>query len=52
MSTDVLIRNGMIMDGTGKPAFRADVLVEGERIKDVGLFANAQASTVIDADGL
>jgi len=42
----------MIMDGTGKPAFRADLLVEGERIKGVGLFPNVRASTVIDADGL
>jgi len=52
VSTDVLIRNGMIMGGTGKPAFRGDVMVRGERIEDVGLFPNAQASTVIDADGL
>lgn len=52
MSSDVLIRNGMMMDGTGKPAFRADVLVRDERLEDIGLFPDAQAAQVIDAEGL
>ncbi|MBI4833024.1 MAG: D-aminoacylase [Candidatus Lindowbacteria bacterium] len=52
MGNDVLIKNGMVMDGTGAPAFRADVLIRGDRIADVGLFPDAQASKVIDAAGL
>ena len=52
MSADVLIKNGMVMDGTGKPAVRADVIIEGDRIKDVGLFPDAKASKAIDATGL
>lgn len=52
MSSDVLIKNGMVMDGTGEPAKRADVLIDGDRIKDVGLFPKANASKVIDAAGL
>ena len=40
------------MDGSGKPAFRADVLVSGNLIEDVGLFPQAEAVTVVDASGL
>jgi len=52
MGADVLIKGGMVMDGSGKPAVRADVVVEGDRIKDVGLFPDADARRVIDASGL
>jgi len=52
MGADVLIKNGMLMDGSGKPAVRADVLIENGRIKDVGLFPDADATRVIDAAGL
>ncbi|MBQ0032617.1 MAG: amidohydrolase family protein [bacterium] len=31
----ICIRNGLIVDGTGRPAFRGDVLVDGDRIVDV-----------------
>jgi len=41
MGADVLIKNGMLMDGSGKPAVRADVVIEDGRIKDVGLFPDA-----------
>ena len=33
--SSVLIRNGLVIDGTGREAFPADVLVEGDRIADV-----------------
>ncbi|MBW2085242.1 MAG: amidohydrolase family protein, partial [Deltaproteobacteria bacterium] len=52
MTADILVKNGMVMDGTGRPSFRADVIIEGDRIKDVGLFPDAEAAHEIDAQGL
>ncbi len=52
MENDILIRNGMVMDGTGTPAVRADVIIRGDRIEDVGSFPDAKASKTIDAVGL
>jgi N-acyl-D-aspartate/D-glutamate deacylase len=45
------IRGGTVVDGTGASPVRADVLIEGERVRAVGGGA-ARADTVIDADGL
>jgi len=36
MAFDLTIRNGLVIDGTGKPGFEADVAVEGERICAIG----------------
>ncbi|HOO56846.1 MAG TPA: D-aminoacylase [bacterium] len=36
MADMILIRGGRIYDGSGSAAFDADVLIEGDRIKDVG----------------
>ncbi len=52
MINDVLIRNGIVMDGTGKAAFKADVIVRGERIEDIGNFPDAKASLILNAEGL
>src|SRR5215510_4134498 len=49
---DVLVRGGTVVDGTGAPARRADVAVEGDRIREVGLLPGAEAARVIDATGL
>ena len=50
MSCDLVIRNAKIVDGTGMPAFRADVGVRGERIERIGRIAD-EAERVIDAEG-
>ncbi|MFD8527036.1 amidohydrolase family protein [Streptosporangium canum] len=51
MSFDVLIKGGWVLDGTGAPAFRADVGITGDRIAAVGRLTGAEAATVIDAPG-
>ncbi len=49
----ILIKNGMIIDGSGAPAYRGDLLVEGDRIAEIGFFdRQVQAEQVIDATGL
>jgi N-acyl-D-amino-acid deacylase len=48
---DILIRNGWVADGTGNPAYPADVAIEGDRIVEVGSLPGAQAARVIDAAG-
>ncbi len=52
MSVDICVKNGIVIDGTGKPAFRANVSIIGEKIEDVTLNDDNQASIIIDADGL
>ncbi|MCT9928952.1 amidohydrolase family protein [Planotetraspora sp. A-T 1434] len=51
MTFDVLISGGWVVDGTGAPAFRADVGVAGGRVRAVGRFASADAAVVVDATG-
>ncbi|NIA70971.1 D-aminoacylase [Pelagibius litoralis] len=36
MTFDILIRNAMIVDGTGKPGYRGDVAIQGDRLVEVG----------------
>ena len=48
---DLIIRHGRIVDGTGNPAFFADVAVKNGRIAAVGKL-DANAETELDAAGL
>ena len=47
---DLVIRNGNVVDGSGLPAFRADVAVQGGRIVRIGKVTEA-AQRVVDAAG-
>src|SRR2546428_11718589 len=49
---DTLIIGGRVIDGSGLPAFRADVGFVGDRIAAVGRLEHAEAKTRIDATGL
>jgi N-acyl-D-amino-acid deacylase len=49
---DVVIKNGMVLDGTGNPFFIADVGITGDRIAKIGAIDAGQGRRVIDATGL
>ena len=50
MRYDLVIRNGMVVDGTGMPAYRADVGVLDGRIATIGRVRD-KAEEEIDAEG-
>ena len=49
---DLLIRNGLIVDGSGAAGFKADLAVKGDRIIRIGDLSGATATRIIDAQGL
>ena len=48
---NILIQNGLVVDGSGAPRHRADVAIEGDHIVEVGRLEGAQAEVAIDASG-
>lgn len=48
----ILLRGGTVIDGSGKPGQQLDVLVEGERIAEVGKLGDVKADRTIDCTGL
>jgi N-acyl-D-amino-acid deacylase len=51
MTADLVIRNGTVVDGTGGPAVRLDVAIDGDRIVAVGDDVG-RGRRELDADGL
>jgi len=49
---DVIVRGGMVYDGSGGAPVRADVGIRGDRIESIGDLKSAKAKTEIDARGL
>jgi N-acyl-D-amino-acid deacylase len=49
---DLLLRGGLVVDGTGAPRFRADIAIEGDAIAAIGPLEGAEAAEVIDVSGL
>ena len=52
MAADILIRNGLLVDGTGAPARRADVAVRGGKIAAVEGNSKETSGKTIDAEGM
>lgn len=49
MST--LLKNGLIIDGTGKNRYQADIYIEGDTIKEIGTDLGKKEAKTIDAKG-
>jgi N-acyl-D-aspartate/D-glutamate deacylase len=48
----VALRGGTVVDGTGAAPVRADVLLDGDRVRAIGPHVGQGADTTIDAGGL
>jgi N-acyl-D-amino-acid deacylase len=51
---DIIIRNGRVVDGSGRPGFRADIAISGDRIARISrnfALKGAKAKREIDARG-
>ena len=51
MAFDLVVKNGMIVDGSGLPRYRGDVGVSDGRIVEIGRINGATARETIDAEG-
>src|SRR5580765_5336953 len=51
MAYDLLIKNGLVVDGSGAPSYRADVAVKDGKIVEIGKLSGPAGRT-IDAQGL
>ena len=48
----LLIKGGNIIDGTGKPAYKADILISQDKISAIGIFPKKDGVQTINALGL
>ncbi|MGE0573394.1 amidohydrolase family protein, partial [Reyranella sp.] len=51
MAFDLVVRNGMIVDGSGLPRYRGDIGVKDGRIVEIGRINGAAARETMDAEG-
>lgn len=49
---DLLIKGGLIVDGTGNPPYYGDIAVDRDRITAIGKFEEKAARRTVDASGL
>ena len=49
---DLLIKNGLVIDGSGSPGYIADVAIVGDRIVRIGNLKNSSAAREINAGGM
>ncbi len=48
---DTIIRNGLVVDGSGQPGTKTDVGIRGDRIAEIGDLSSAHGTNEIDASG-
>jgi N-acyl-D-amino-acid deacylase len=51
MGFDLVVRNGMIVDGSGSARYRADIGVVNGKIAEIGRLDGAAAKETVDAEG-
>jgi N-acyl-D-amino-acid deacylase len=51
MNCDLLLKNGIVIDGSGKPRYRADIAIKDGKITAIGLNLQVHASTTVDVAG-
>ena len=52
---DLFIKNGLVIDGSGRPGYRADIAIKGDRIAAIGKLGrlkNGSGGREIDANGM
>jgi N-acyl-D-amino-acid deacylase len=49
---DLFIKEGMVVDGTGQPPYRADLSISNGRINDIGSIGMVEGVPTLDANGL
>jgi N-acyl-D-amino-acid deacylase len=49
---DLLIKNGLVIDGSGRSGYNADIAIKGDRIVRIGKLSSAKATRVIEGQGL
>ncbi len=49
MALDILIKNGIVVDGVGTPAYHADIAIKNGKIEKIGLLGEPSAKTIVDA---
>ncbi|TFG08179.1 MAG: hypothetical protein EU539_02970 [Promethearchaeota archaeon] len=52
MTGNILIKNGIIIDGTNSRRYKGDLLISGDKIKQIGEIDDSKNPQVIDAKGL
>lgn len=47
----ILIKSAQVVDGTGKPPYKADVLIKDDKISAIGNYATKKAEVIVDGLG-
>src|SRR5690242_14803045 len=52
VAEDLVLVNGSVIDGSGKPRVAANIRIHDGKIKDIGLFKPAPSEALLDVKGL
>lgn len=48
---DIVVKNGLIVDGSGMPGYRSDLGIKAGKVAHIGRIEDAEGSQIIDAEG-